>query len=82
MACSKNIAITRLQHEKGLLIKLRKNLLSELNDLYTKQIAYIQYADDIDMDIQEKINDHIERYNYNLDRIATVNNTLSILKEL
>ena len=82
MACSKSIAITRLQHEKGLLIKLRKNLLSELNDLYTKQIAYIQYADDIDMDIQEKINDHIERYNYNLDRIATVNNTLSILKEL
>lgn len=83
MACSKkNIAVTKLQHEKELLMKAKKNFLSELNGLYTEQIAYIQFADDIDMEIQEKIDDYIKRYNYNLNKIATINDTLSILKEL
>lgn len=82
MVYNKNITITKLQHEKGLLIKARKNLLYDLHDLYQEQLTSIEYADDIDMEIQEKINDYVERYNYILDRITTINDTLSILKGL
>lgn len=82
MVYNKDIAITKLQHEKGLLVKERKNLLSELKDLYIKQIAYIQYHQHIDLNIQDEINDHIERYNYTFNRIDTINYTLKLAKEV